>query len=108
MNYFGDNAKKILSKEEIIICYMLLEMQKYSMFMFTSCGWFFSEISGLETVKILEYAARAIQIAEELTGKSYEMEFIAKLSEAKSNIAEVWDGRGVWEKLVKPMSRTAL
>jgi alpha-amylase/alpha-mannosidase (GH57 family) len=108
MNYFNENAKKILSKDEIILCYLLLEMQKYAMFMFTSCGWFFSEISGLETVKILEYAARAIQIAEELTGKSYEMEFIAKLSEAKSNIQEVWDGRGVWEKLVKPMSRAAL
>ena len=108
MNFFAENAKKILSKEEIIVCYMLLEMQKYAMFMFTSCGWFFSEISGLETVKILEYAARAVEIAEELSGKSYEMEFIAKLSEAKSNIAEYWDGRGVWEKLVRPVPKTVL
>jgi len=70
--------------------------------MFTSCGWFFSEISGIEAVQILQYAARAIELAED-TGKiKLEDEFVNRLSEAKSNIIEYGDGRGVWEKLVKP------
>lgn len=101
MNFFAGNAKRILSKEEIIVCYMLLEMQKFSMLMFTSCGWFFSELSGLETVQILQYAARAIEIAEQLSEKSYQKEFVSGLSAARSNMPEFADGTGVWEKLVR-------
>ncbi|MGH2574914.1 MAG: DUF3536 domain-containing protein, partial [Ignavibacteria bacterium] len=82
--------------------YKLLEMQKFAMFMYTSCGWFFSEISGLESIKILEYAARAIELAEDITGTSLEAEFLERLSEAKSNIDIYGDGKGVWELLVKP------
>ena len=78
-----------------------MEMQKDAMLMYTSCGWFFSEISGLETVKILEYASRAMEIALELSGISFEEEFLKRLAEAPSNIPKYSNGKGVYEQLVK-------
>ena len=77
-------------------------MQRYSMLMYTSCGWFFSEISGLETVKILEYSARAMEIVYELTGINIESDFEKRLAAAKSNIPKYRTGKGVYEKLVIP------
>lgn len=101
-NFFTENSLRKLSKADEAIAIKLLEMQKYSMLMYTSCGWFFSEISGLETVKILEYASRAIELARDITGISLEEEFEHMLSRAKSNIPRYRNGRGVYEKLVKP------
>jgi len=102
IKYFSDNAARILSEEELQTCYKLLEMQRFSMFMFTSCGWFFSEISGLEAVQILQYAARAIELAEEISGISLEKEFVEKLSLAESNLKKYKNGKVVYNRLVKP------
>jgi alpha-amylase/alpha-mannosidase (GH57 family) len=106
--FFNSNAARVLSKEELDKCFTLLEMQKYAMFMFTSCGWFFSEISGIEAVKILEYASRAIQLAENITGVSLENEFLTGLSKAESNVKGYRNGRGVYEKLVKTARRKVI
>ncbi len=103
--FFKDHALRPLSSEEINFSVKLLEMQKFAMLMYTSCGWFFTEISGIETVQIIQYAARAIQLAEELLHQSLEEEFLRRLSEAKSNVSEFKDGKGVYEKLVKPVAR---
>lgn len=80
----------------------LLEMARDSMLMFTSCGWFFNDISGIETTQILRYAARAIQLAEDITSGSLEPEFLRRLEKAKSNIPELKNGRIVYERFVKP------
>lgn len=80
----------------------LLEMQKFGMLMFTSCGWFFDEISEIQTVQNLRYAGSAIQYVKDLTGRELEEDFLIRLSEAKSNIEEFKDGKGVYEKLVRP------
>ena len=101
-NFFRNNTTKELSENEKQIAIKLLEMQRYSMLMYTSCGWFFSEISGLETVKILEYAARAMEIVNELTGINVENDFKLRLDEAKSNITKYKTGKGVYDKLVIP------
>ena len=101
VKFFHENAARILSDDEVFKCYLLLEMQKNAMLMYTSCGWFFSEISGIETIKILEYASKAIEIAKEITKISLEEEFLKRLSEAISNLPEYENGRGVYEKLVK-------
>ena len=85
----------------------LLEMERHLMLMYTSCGWFFNELSGIETVQVLQYAARAIELAERLTGRPIEGEFLLALRSAKSNLPEFGDGRGVYEKLVRP-SRAGL
>jgi alpha-amylase/alpha-mannosidase (GH57 family) len=102
VNFFSIHGEKLLNSAEQNYCLKLLEMQKYAMFMYTSCGWFFSEISGLESVKILEYAARAIELAEEVSGANVESEFIKLLSLAESNIPEYMNGEGVYLNLVKP------
>lgn len=81
----------------------LLEMQRHAMLMYTSCGWFFDEISGIETVQVLKYAARVIQLATELFhDASLEARFVEKLAQAKSNILEHRDGANIYEKFVKP------
>src|SRR5207253_367152 len=79
----------------------LLEMHRHALLMFTSCGWFFDEISGLETTQCLRYAARAIQIARHFQ-HDLEDQFTAQLERAPSNLPEFQNGRGVWENLVRP------
>ncbi|HHB77689.1 MAG TPA: DUF3536 domain-containing protein [Saprospiraceae bacterium] len=66
----------------------LLEMQRHAMLMYTSCGWFFDEITGIETTQILQYAGRAIQYAEQVTGQKIQDRFIENLKKAPSNIYE--------------------
>ncbi len=80
----------------------LLEMQRHAMSMFTSCGWFFNDISGIEGQQCLAYAARALDLATELFGDRFRAPFLAKLAEARSNTAEWRDGRQVFEQLVAP------
>ncbi len=80
----------------------LLEMQRHAMLMYTSCGWFFDEISGIETTQVLRYAARAIQILEESGGPLIEEAFMDRLENAPSNLPEHRDGRDVYVKFVKP------
>ena len=63
------------------------------MLMYTSCGWFFDELSGIETVQVIQYAGRAIQLAQELFGDDLETKFLERLERAKSNIPEHGDGR---------------
>ena len=71
------------------------------MLMFTSCGWFFSDISRIETIKILEYASRAIEISKEFTSKAIEEEFVKGLSTAKSNKKEYKNGKEIYLKNIK-------
>jgi hypothetical protein len=80
----------------------LLEMQRHALLMYTSCGWFFDEISGVETVQVIQYAGRALRLAQECTGKELEAEFLAHLKLAKSNLPEHGDGAQIYEKWVRP------
>jgi len=100
-DFIAHHCKKDLNIEETAAAFRILEMQKFAMLMYTSCGWFFSELSGLETVKILEYAARAIEIAESITKLPIEKEFLKKLYAAKSNLKRFANGKNVYLKLVK-------
>ena len=102
--FFEQHASKVLSDGEVILSLQLLEMERYAMLMYTSCGWFFNDISGIETVQILQYAARAIELVEQIAHQSFEKEFMERLAEAKSNVPEFKTGRGVYKKLVKPAS----
>ncbi|HYM70197.1 MAG TPA: DUF3536 domain-containing protein [bacterium] len=78
----------------------LLEMQRHAMLMYTSCGWFFDELSGIETVQVIKYAARALQLAERF-GARLEDEFVRRLAAAKSNLRQWGDGAGVYRRAVK-------
>jgi hypothetical protein len=79
----------------------LLEMQRHAMLMYTSCGWFFDEISGLETTQCLRYAARALQLAKHFH-RDYEEEFLSILEKAPSNLPPYASGRAVWAQLIRP------
>jgi len=96
--YFNPN----LTEEEKVKGMELLEIQRQSLLMYTSCGWFFSEISGIETVQIMKYAARALQLAAGFSKENYEEKFLQILSEAKSNIQEFGTGKDIFERFVKP------
>ncbi|MFL5452174.1 MAG: DUF3536 domain-containing protein [Myxococcales bacterium] len=80
----------------------LCELQRNAQLMYTSCGWFFAEISGLETVQILKYAARALQVGRDATGIDLEPAFDESLSRAPSNLPDLRDGSRVYDMLVKP------
>jgi len=80
----------------------LLEIQRQAMLMYTSCGWFFSDISGIETTQIMKYAARVMQLAKNFSNEDYESKYLEILSEAKSNYPELGNGAEIYEKYVKP------
>ena len=80
----------------------LLEMQRHTLLMYTSCGWFFDEISRPEGTQLLRYAARAIELAESVFGIQLEAEFIGRLEHAPSNVDYFKDGSGVYLKQVQP------
>ncbi|MBU4148955.1 MAG: DUF3536 domain-containing protein [Candidatus Omnitrophica bacterium] len=100
--FFSNHAKNELSAEEKVRFLKLLEMQRHAMLMYTSCGWFFDEISGIETVQVLQYAARAIQLAKDLSDMSLEDAFIDLLECAPSNIPRLKNGANVYKNYVKP------
>ncbi|MGZ4813954.1 MAG: DUF3536 domain-containing protein [Terriglobales bacterium] len=91
-----------LSQAERIELLSLLEMQRHALLMYTSCGWFFDELSGIETVQVIQYAARAIQLAQKYLGNHREECFIELLSQASTNVAEHVNGAEIYRKFVKP------
>ena len=70
--------------------------------MYTSCGWFFDEISGIETVQVILYAARAIQLLNEVSSINLEKDFLDLLKKIPSNIPELKNAKIVYERFVKP------
>ncbi|MCB9788540.1 MAG: DUF3536 domain-containing protein [Deltaproteobacteria bacterium] len=101
--FLAAQCQRELSDEERVAALELMEMQRHAQLMYTSCGWFFDDVSGLETQQILGYASRVCQLAERRLGVDVEADFVAALAEARSNIEEQQDGRRVYERHVRPM-----
>jgi alpha-amylase/alpha-mannosidase (GH57 family) len=101
-SFFGDHATHALNKDEQVTALKLLEMQRHALLMYTSCGWFFDELSGLETVQVIHYAGRSVQLAKEFLGDHLEEQFRERLRLAKSNLPEHGDGAQIYDKWVKP------
>ncbi|HSK29902.1 MAG TPA: DUF3536 domain-containing protein, partial [Candidatus Limnocylindria bacterium] len=100
--FLARHAVRSLTAEETTAALKLLELQRHAMLMYTSCGWFFDDISGLEAVQILRFAARAAQLAQELFGDSLNDNFIKQLAAAESNMPEQGDGAKIYESQVVP------
>ncbi|MFW6110547.1 MAG: DUF3536 domain-containing protein [Thermoproteota archaeon] len=100
-NFLSKHSKKKLSRGERVKMLKLLEMQRHAMLMFTSCGWFFDELSARGGVQVMRYAARVMQLAEELSGKDLEPEYRKILQRAPSNVPDYRDGAEVYDSLVK-------
>ncbi|MGB8993178.1 MAG: DUF3536 domain-containing protein [Desulfobaccales bacterium] len=101
-SFLSQHASRDLSEDEKVTVLKLLGVQRCAMLMYTSCGWFFDELSGIETVQVLHYAGRAVKLAAETGADEIEVHFLERLEEAKSNIPEVGSGRQVYEKMVIP------
>ncbi len=97
-SFFLAHGDRALNTAEQVQALQLLEMQRHSLLMFTSCGWFFEELSRPEGVQILRYASRAMELAAEVSGVFLEPEFIDRLSLAPS--AVFGDGAAVYRQMV--------
>lgn len=97
------HARHSLSADEMLAALKLLEMQHQAMLMYTSCGWFFDELSGLEPRQVMLHAARAIALAHDFVwGVPLETDFLERLARARSNLPEYRDGRTIYERFVRP------
>lgn len=124
--FLSTHAIHPLTEREMVTALKMLELQRHAMLMFTSCGWFFDELSGLEPVQILQYAGRAIELANDVLSDDHgfrleelleppfmprsngpytsplEAQFVSNLERARSNIPEMGDGRTIYDRFVKP------
>jgi len=104
--FFLAHQSHILSEPERVRALELMEMQRHAQLMYTSCGWFFDDIGGIETVQIIAYAARVLQLARELPGDEageLEPKFLARLEEAKSCVASIYNGAHIYQACVATM-----
>lgn len=100
--FLEKHAKIKPTSDDITQMLRLLELQRNSILMFTSCGWFFNDISGIETTQILKYACRTIYYARQVAGVDLEEQFIKRLEAAPSNIKEHKNGGEIYRNLVLP------
>jgi alpha-amylase/alpha-mannosidase (GH57 family) len=104
--FFAEQQARQLEVNERVRALELMEMQRHEQLMYTSCGWFFDDISGIETVQIIAYAARVIQLAEQLFGKQaakLEPAFLECLAEAKSNVPSAGNGAQIYRRCIATM-----
>jgi alpha-amylase/alpha-mannosidase (GH57 family) len=100
--FLDDHAHGRLDQAARVEARRLLELERNRLLMYTSCGWFFDEISAIEPVQILRYAAMALQYLNDLGGGRLEDEFVRRLAAAPSNVPEMRDGAEVYRRLVRP------
>jgi hypothetical protein len=91
-----------LTKAEQDRALLFLELQRNVLLMYTSCGWFFNDISRIEPIQILKYACRAIDLMDQLRVPSPRERFLEILAQAKSNRPEFGNGADIYRTLVEP------
>jgi alpha-amylase/alpha-mannosidase (GH57 family) len=100
--FLAEHGTRPSAEADKVTTLKLLELQRHALLMYTSCGWFFNELSGIETVQVMQYAGRLLQLAEELFDEPFEEEFLRHLETAPSNVPELATGRRIYEQKVKP------
>jgi hypothetical protein len=98
--YLEQHARRPLEATERQRLWTLLESQRYAMYMYTSCGWFFADISGIETIQNMAYAARAIELAQPWSSIGLEPALLEYLVEAASNVPAMGTGADVYRRFV--------
>jgi len=104
--FFARHSIRTLTPEERTRALELMELERNAQLMYTSCGWFFDDISGIETVQIITYAARVLELAAALfpeTRGVLEKNFTDRLAEAKSNDPQWRDGHYIYDEAIRPM-----
>ncbi len=100
--FFSQEGRPRLSREDRVSALRLLEMERHALLMYTSCAWFFADLAGLETLQVLKYAARALQLGQYFSQESLESAFLQRLEQATSNIPAEGNGRQIYERRIKP------
>jgi alpha-amylase/alpha-mannosidase (GH57 family) len=100
--FFARHQRLALDPTARLEACRLLELQRNRLLMYTSCGWFFDELSAIEPVQILRYAAMALQYLADLGGPRLEEGFVRRLAAAPTNVAAYPDGAAVWTRLIRP------
>ncbi len=101
-DFLERHAVRPLSRNEQVKMLKLLEIQHHAMLMYTSCGWFFDEVTGIETIQDIMYAARVIQLAQDITGADYETQFVELLEACPSNLPQYGNAAVAYDKMVRP------
>jgi len=97
--FFNQHAVRPLNAQEEARALMLLEMQRSALLMFTSCGWFFSDLAGIETIQVMRYAARVIDLLDQLRLDPPRKRFLELMSEAKSNRSDKGTGADLFQRI---------
>jgi alpha-amylase/alpha-mannosidase (GH57 family) len=100
--FIDHQSRRSLDRSERIEALQLLESQRMALFMFTSCGWFFDDISGLEATQILRYAGRGIDLVRPWVQEDLEARLIEFLAQAPSNDPAYGNGAVVYREKVTP------
>ena len=101
-SFFARHARRPLGRAERGEAIRLLDLQRNALRMYTSCGWFFDDVAGLEARQVILYAARAVELAEELFDEPFEASFLERLREARGSDADLPDAAAVYERYVGP------
>jgi alpha-amylase/alpha-mannosidase (GH57 family) len=103
-DFLARHAVRALSDAEQTRAFSLLEMQRSALLMFTSCGWFFSDLAGIETILIMRYAARGLDLQNQLGFDAPRKQFLDLLSNAKSNEPEKGNGAEIFSRFADPVA----
>ena len=101
-SFFAEHGVPSLDVIEEVLASCLLEMQHSALLMFTSCGWFFSDLAGIETIQVLRYAARVLDLQKELGFEVPRKQFLELLAQAKSNRADKGNGADIFLQFAEP------
>lgn len=99
-SFLDRHAGRWLGPEQQVRALTFLEMQRQAMVMYTSCGWFFADLTGIETLQVMRYAGRAIELMEELGLESASERFLEIMAEAKSNLPKMGNGADIYRRCV--------
>jgi alpha-amylase/alpha-mannosidase (GH57 family) len=100
-DFLASHSAVPLGDDEKAELFSLMESQRMSLYMFTSCGWFFDDISGIEAMQVLMYASRAIELVTVWSNKDLESGLLGFLKKAKSNDKRQGHGGNIYLDLVK-------
>jgi alpha-amylase/alpha-mannosidase (GH57 family) len=100
--FLAAQARGPLTAADEIRAFTLLETQRNALLMFTSCGWFFYDLSGIETIQVMKYAARVIELSDQLGLRSYRKLFLEMLAEARSNLPGKGTGADIYLRHAEP------
>jgi alpha-amylase/alpha-mannosidase (GH57 family) len=103
-NFLHSHERHPLSSSDSERSLALLEIQRNSLLMFTSCAWFFSDLAGIETIQIMRYAARLIDLQNQSGLDTPRTKFLEMMAEAKSNVAEKGTGADIFLRYADPVA----